>query len=132
MNWAAWLAVVVVVGLVALQVAPLVLARRVRGRRVPELEPFLSPEQRSARRLLVYFWSPSCARCHVMSKAIDELGSRAVVKIDVTGALPLAQAFHVMGTPTVAVVEGGAIRSVLVGVRSRAALEALLTTPAGP
>ncbi|MDX2012811.1 MAG: thioredoxin family protein [Myxococcaceae bacterium] len=131
MNWAAWLVVIVVVGLMALQAVPLVLARRVRGRQVPELEPFLSPAQRLAPRLLVYFWSPTCALCRPMSKAIDAMGTDAVVKINVAEALPLAQAFHVMGTPSVAVVEGGTVKSLLVGARSQSQLEALLTAPRG-
>jgi signal recognition particle subunit SRP54 len=89
-----WVAVIAVVGLVLLQLVPRLAARRAIGTRVPELEPFLSAEQKRASRLLVYFWSPTCARCRPMSKAIDAVGSGDIVRINVLEALPLAQAFH--------------------------------------
>jgi thiol-disulfide isomerase/thioredoxin len=129
MTWAGWLAVIVVGGFLALQAVPLVLARRVRGRQVPALEPFLTPRQRQAERLLVSFWSPTCALCRPMSKAIDALGREEIVKVNVAEALPLAQAFHVMGTPSVAIVEQGTVKELVVGARSQAQLEAMLGGP---
>lgn len=121
-----WVAVIAVVGLVLLQLVPRLVARRAIGMRVPELEPFLSAEQKRASRLLVYFWSPTCAVCRPMSKAIDALGSGDIVRINVLEALPLAQAFHVMGTPSLAVVEGGVLKDLQVGARSAEQLRGLL------
>jgi len=121
-----WVAIVVVLGLAVLQLLPVVMARRARGRQVPELEAFLSPAQRRAERLLVYFWSPTCAVCRPMSKALDEVGSEAIVRVNVLEAAPLVTAFNVLGTPSLAVVEGGVIKDLQVGARSAAQVRALL------
>jgi thioredoxin-like negative regulator of GroEL len=126
MSGAGLVAIVVVLALVGVQALLVLLGRRVRGRSVPELEPFLSEAQRKRPRLLVYFWSPTCARCRPMSKALEALGSDAVVKVNVMEALALAQAFHVMGTPSLAIVDAGTVSDVLVGARSEAQLRALL------
>jgi len=121
-----WVAIIGVGGLVLFQLIPAVVARRARGLRVPELEPFLNTEQKLAKRLLVYFWSPTCAVCRPMSKAIEALGSAEVVRVNVVDVTALARAFHVMGTPSLAVVEGGVLKDLQVGVRSAAQLRELL------
>lgn len=121
-----WVAVIAVAGLVLLQLVPRIAARRAIGTRVPELEPFLSAEQKRASRLLVYFWSPTCAVCRPMSKAIEAVDSEGIVRINVLEALPLAQAFHVMGTPSLAIVEGGVLKELQVGARSAEQLRRLL------
>jgi thioredoxin-like negative regulator of GroEL len=121
-----WVAIIAVVGLGLLQLVPRIVARRAIGTRVPELESFLSAEQKRASRLLVYFWSPTCAVCRPMSKAIEAVGSADIVRINVLEALPLARAFHVMGTPSLAVVEGGVLKELQVGARSADQLRELL------
>lgn len=121
-----WVAVFVVGVMLVLQVLPVVLSRKAIGKQVPELVPFLNDTQKQASRLLVYFWSPTCAVCRPMSKAIDAIGSEAIVKVNVMEAMPLAQAFHVMGTPSVAVVEGGVVKALQVGARSEAQLRGVL------
>ncbi|MDP3238638.1 MAG: thioredoxin family protein [Myxococcales bacterium] len=126
MSVGMWVAVIAVVGLLLLQLVPRLAARRAIGTRVPELEPFLSAEQKRASRLLVYFWSPTCAMCRPMSKAIDAVASGDIVRINVLEALPRAQAFHVMGTPSLAVVEGGVLKDLQVGARSAEQLRGLL------
>lgn len=125
-----WVAVFVVGVMLVMQVLPVVLSRKAVGKPVPELVPelvpFLNETQKQASRLLVYFWSPTCAVCRPMSKAIDAIGSDSIVKVNVMEAMPLAQAFHVMGTPSVAVVEGGVVKALQVGARSEAQLRGLL------
>lgn len=121
-----WVALVVLALMVGLQLLPVVLSRKAIGKQVPELTPFLSDGQKQAARLLVYFWSPTCAMCRPMSKAIDAIGSDSIVKINVMEAMPLAQTFHVMGTPSLAVVEGGTVKALQVGARSEAQLRGLL------
>lgn len=121
-----WVAVFVVGVMLVMQVLPVVLSRRAIGKQVPELTPFLNDGQKQASRLLVYFWSPTCAMCRPMSKAIDAIGSESIVKVNVMEAMPLAQAFHVMGTPSLAVVEGGVVKALQVGARSEAQLRGLL------
>lgn len=121
-----WVAIVVVAVFMGLQLLPVLLARKAVGKQVPELTPFLDDAQKQASRLLVYFWSPTCAMCRPMSKAIDAIGSPSIVKVNVMEAMPLAQAFHVMGTPSVAIVEGGVVKALQVGARSEGQLRALL------
>lgn len=121
-----WVAIIGVSLLLSLQLVPVLLARGARGRQVPELAPFLSPEQRRQSRLLVYFWSPTCALCRPMSRALDGVASSQVVRINVMEAPQVAAAFRVMGTPSLAVVDAGVITELQVGARSEPQLRALL------
>ena len=81
-----WVALVVLALMVGLQLLPVVLSRKAIGKQVPELTPFLNDGQKQAARLLVYFWSPTCAMCRPMSKAIDAIGSDSIVKINMTNS----------------------------------------------
>jgi thioredoxin 1 len=118
----------VVLGMLAMQVIPLVRARRARGRPVPELDALLDAGQRGKPRLLVYFWSPACGMCRSMTPVIDRLAVERgdVVKVSVAESLDLARRFGVMGTPSVALVKDGVLEKLVVGARSEAQLRALL------
>jgi thioredoxin 1 len=107
---------------------PLVRARLVRGRAVPELDELLTPEQRRAPRLLVYFWSPRCGMCRGMTPLIDRLASERhdVLKVNVAESMALAKHFGVMATPSLAVVEKGVVKDLLLGAKSEPKIRALL------
>ncbi len=126
-----WILIVVVVGFVALQLLPHVLARGAKGKVVPEVEGLLGTAQAGARRVLVYFWSPTCAVCRPMSSAIDAVGSAEIVKVNLAEKPQLAAAFRVMATPSLAVMKkqgdaGWALQELLVGAKNEAQLRALL------
>lgn len=107
---------------------PLVRARLARGRSVPELDALLTPEQRRAPRLLVYFWSPRCGMCRAMTPVIDKLAAerRDVLKVNVAESMALARHFGVMATPSLAVVENSVVKNLLLGAKSERKIRALL------
>jgi len=128
MDWQAYLIAGLIVAFALWQLTPLLGARRARGREVPQLAALLNERQRKQSRLLVYFCSPRCGMCQNMTPVIERLaGDRDdVLKIDVTEAPALARAFGVMATPSLALVEHGAISRLTVGARSETQVLALL------
>lgn len=125
-----WIVVAIVLGFVLLQLMPHLLARGAKGRVVPEVDSLLGAAQADVKRVLVYFWSPTCAVCRPMSRAIDAVGSDAILKVNVADTPQLAAAFRVMATPSVAVMEkqdkGWALEQLVVGAKSETQLRALL------
>lgn len=121
--------IIAVVGLFLLmQIIPLIRARQARGKAVPELDALLTDAQRVQPRLLVYFWSPACGMCRPMTPVIDKLAAEQanVVKVNVAETTELARRIGIMGTPSLAVIEGGAVSKVVVGARGEAQIRALL------
>jgi thioredoxin 1 len=119
-----------VVLFVLFNLLPLLRARRARGRAVPELDALLSPGQRRAPRLLVYFWSPRCGMCRGMTPVIDRLAQERddVLKVNVAESIGLAGQFGVMATPSLAVVERGVIKNLLLGAKSERQIRKLLAS----
>jgi len=104
-----------------MQLVPMLLAYRMKGRQAPELKAVLNDRQRQVSRLLLYFWSPACGMCRSVTPIIDELMKERddVVSIDITQHMELVRAYRIMGTPALAVVERGKIVSVRLGARTR-------------
>jgi len=107
---------------------PLLRARLARGRAVPELDALLTAEQRQSPRLLVYFWSPSCGMCRAMTPVIDKLAAERpnVLKVNVAESMALAKHFGVMATPSLAVVENGVVKNLLLGAKTEPQIRSLL------
>ena len=107
---------------------PLLRARLARGRAVPELDALLTAEQRQSPRLLVYFWSPSCGMCRAMTQVVDRLASERhdVLKVNVAESMALAKHFGVMATPSLAVVENGVVKNLLLGAKTEPQIRSLL------
>ena len=127
MGWE-YLVAGLALAIVLMQIVPLIRARRMRGRAVPELDAMLNDAQRGEERLLVYFWGPGCGACRPMTPVMDKLAAERgnVVKVNVAESLALARRFGVMGTPSLALVEGGILKQLLVGARSEPQVRALL------
>jgi len=127
MGWE-YLVAGLALAIVLMQIVPLIRARRMRGRAVPELDAMLNDAQRAQERLLVYFWSPGCGACRPMTPVMDRLAAERgnVLKVDVAQSLALARRFGVMGTPSLALVEKGILKQLLVGARSEPQIRALL------
>ncbi|MGH8929430.1 MAG: thioredoxin family protein [Egibacteraceae bacterium] len=83
---------------------------------------------------LVEFTSPHCAPCTAARRVLDEVATRldvAVVPVDVTRALDLARAHHVLRTPTTfVIVPGGRVLGRVSGIPLAADLTRLLGDPA--
>jgi len=107
---------------------PLWRARQARGRSVPELDTLLTDAQRGKPRLLVYFWSPTCGMCRGMTPVIDKLAAERgdVLKVNAAESTALARHFGVMAVPSLALVEQGVLKRLVVGAKSEPQIRALL------
>lgn len=123
-----YLAAAFVVVFVLMNFLPLLRARLVRGRAVPELDVLLSDEQRRRPRLLIYFWGPTCAMCRSVTPIVDRLAAERgdVLKVNVAESLALARHFGVMATPSLAVVERGVLKKLVVGAKNEKQIRALI------
>ena len=128
MQWLPYVLAAVVIAFAALQLRILSASKRAQGRAAPDLGDVLTPEQRRATKLLLYFFSKNCGPCRVMGPYVDQLAQRYdnVVKIDVMQAPDLVRRFGVMATPTTVLVDNGIVAKVVLGAKTLAQLEALL------
>ena len=81
--------------------------------------------------VLVDFWASWCGPCKMFSPIVDEFaeeneGKVKVGKINIDEEPDLAAQFRVMSIPTAMLFENGKAKETLVGVQSKARLEALL------
>jgi thioredoxin 1 len=81
--------------------------------------------------VLVDFWASWCGPCKMFSPIVDEFaeeneGKVKVGKINIDEEPDLAAQFRVMSIPTAMLFENGQPKEVLVGVQSKARLEAMM------
>lgn len=74
-----------------------------------------------------------CAPCRMMEPVIEQLaaeydGKAKVGKVNVDEETGLAQQFQVMSIPTIVLMKDGKVINQLIGVRSKAELESLLSS----
>jgi thioredoxin-like negative regulator of GroEL len=129
-----WIAVLVVVGLVALAaILGWVLRRREsrpRTAAVAELE-WLDDDVRGRRATLVLFSTDMCTRCpqvrRMLGTLVDESDDVTVADVDLTHRPELSARLHILQTPTVFVLDDtGAVRSRFAGVPRKDAVAAEL------
>ena len=87
----------------------------------------------SDKVVLIDFWAPWCAPCRMMGPVIEQLaaeydGKAKVGKVNVDEEKGLAQQFQVMSIPTIVLMKNGKVINQLIGVRSTAELESLLSS----
>ena len=92
---------------------------------------FESEVLQSSLPVLVDFWATWCGPCRMIAPVIDQLaaeyaGRVKVGKINVDEQPELAVQFGIVSIPTVKVFRGGQCTASLVGLRSKAELEALI------
>jgi thioredoxin 1 len=128
MDWLGYLVAAFIAIFVLINFLPLWRARQARGRAVPELDALLTGAQRGKQRLLVYFWSPSCGMCRGMAPVIEKLAAERgdVLKVNAAESVAIAKHFGVMATPSLALVEQGVVKKLVVGARSEPQIRALL------
>jgi len=128
MDWLGYLIATFMAVFVCINFLPLWRARQVRGRAVPELDALLTGAQRGQPRVLVYFWSPTCGMCHSMTPVIDKLAAERgdVLTVNATESTVLAKHFGVMATPSLALVEQGVLKRLVVGAKSEPQIRTLL------
>ncbi len=99
-----------------------------RGKQVKNLpEPFVR-ELQNHPVTLIYFYTPTCSACRVMTPVIDKLKNEYenIIKVDLTVETSLGRVFGVMGTPTLALLKGTTIQSFVVGARKENFIRRLL------
>ena len=128
MDWLGYLIATFITVFVLINFLPLLRARQARGRSVPELDALLTDAQRGQQRLLVYFWSPSCGMCRGMTPVIEKLAAERgdVLKVNTAESVAIARHFGVMATPSLALVEQGIVKKLVVGAKSEPQIRALL------
>ncbi len=124
MHWIGWIVVGLLVfagGVVALRVGLTLMLSRAAGRlRGRAIESFDTPAARSLKGRssgLLYFFSPGCGACKTMTPAVEDLARRdpGVRAIDISRDMRSAQAFGILGTPSLVVMREGLVADVRVG-----------------
>jgi thiol-disulfide isomerase/thioredoxin len=100
-------------------------ARGFRGKPVPKLPGEIGRKVADLDGALLYFFGPNCAACRPLTPRIRELADTnpAVLLVDVSRDLAVAQALGVMATPTVVEVGAGRVQGYYVGMPPQAVLE---------
>jgi len=116
------------VGFLFIQLLPFIKAREMRGRPTPDLSDVFTEQQRSQKRLLLYFWSPRCSMCRAMTPVIEQLTQQRqdVISINAAENTDIARRFKVMGTPTLILLVEGKIDKILLGAKSEKTIRSLL------
>ena len=78
--------------------------------------------------VLVDFWAPWCAPCHMVAPAVEEIareyqGKIKVCKVNVDEASRTAANYGIMSIPTLSIFKSGQVMEQIVGAGSKAALE---------
>ncbi|MCD6376947.1 MAG: thioredoxin family protein [Caldisericaceae bacterium] len=99
-----------------------------RGKPVPHVDGKIGKALARNTRTLLYFYTPTCSACKVMTPIIDRLQKEFsnILKINLANDLEIGKQFGVMGTPSLVLVEDQKIRSFVVGARNETAIRKLL------
>jgi len=100
-----------------------------KGKTIDGVKGKLGNEIRSGKKLLVYFYTNSCAACKPMTPVIDRLKKEHsnIHKINLATDMDIGRSFGVMGTPATILVEEQKIRSFNLGAKSEPFLRSLLS-----
>lgn len=99
-----------------------------RGKEIGNIRGELGRRIQTGRKLLVYFYSPSCGACRPMTPVIDTMKKESgnVFSVNLAKDMQTARAFGVMGTPATVIVEEGRIRKFILGARTERYLRDLI------
>lgn len=99
-----------------------------KGKQAPQVSGALGQKIQAGQKVLVYFFSPTCSACKVMTPVVDRMrkDNPNVFKIDVTQKPEISRAFGVMGTPATILVENKKIAQYALGARPERFLTGLV------
>jgi thioredoxin 1 len=99
-----------------------------KGKVVPDFEGEVGKKIKSGQRLLLYFYSPSCAACRPMTPVIDRMlqERKNIVKLNVQHEFTVARHLGVMATPAVVLIENRRINQFVLGARREGFLRKLI------
>ncbi len=77
--------------------------------------------------VLVDFWADWCGPCRMLAPIIEELsdeldGKIDICKIDIDEAEEIAEEYGIMSIPTMLLFNGGSVKEIITGLRSKADL----------
>jgi len=111
-----------------LQVSMIISAKKSKGKKITGLTGRLKALERNGSKGLIYFFSPTCRTCKYQTPIIKELQSknRNIFDVDISKDMQTARVFGIKATPTTILMENGAVKEVLLGVKQKEDLKAYL------
>jgi thioredoxin 1 len=99
-----------------------------KGKKIEGVKGKLGNDIRSGKKVLVYFYTNSCAACKPMTPLIDRIKkeNKNVYKINLATEMDTGRAFGVMGTPATVVVVNEKVQSFNLGAKTESFLRNLL------
>lgn len=103
-------------------------ARRMRGRRLSDMDGLLTPEWLEKERAMLYFSSAYCGPCKSMAPMIEKLSGEYdnLAKFDAHDDVELAKRLGVRAAPTFVQLEKGNVVKVHLGILSESKLRRML------
>lgn len=101
-----------------------------KGKKIEHVEGKLGREIKSGNRVLIYFYTNSCAACKPMTPVVDRLKKEFnnIHKVNLSQDMETGRRFGVMGTPATVLVEDGKISSFNLGAKNESYLRNLLSS----
>ncbi|RLD13428.1 thioredoxin [candidate division KSB1 bacterium] len=124
-----YISLIIVVLFVALQVYMRLQSQLKRGKQVKGLPENFVRELDQYPEVLIYFYTPSCSACKVMTPVIDRLKNefKNIIKVNLSRDTSIGRLFGILGTPTIVLVQGTVIQNFVVGARKEDFIRKLLT-----
>ena len=113
---------------VGLRFAMVMAIRRKKGQPAPELDGKYGKKIRQGKKVLFYFYGPTCPPCIQMTPIVEKIqeSNPNVFKIDISKEMAVARKFGVMGTPCLVLVEDGKMKEFLMGPQGEASISNLM------
>ncbi len=99
-----------------------------RGKKLENISGELGRQLRAGKRMLIYFYSPSCVACKSMTPMVNKMhrDNKNVHMINLATDMETGRKFGVLGTPATVVVENERIEKFFLGARSEQFLRNLI------
>ncbi|MHB2148697.1 thioredoxin family protein [Calditrichota bacterium LG25] len=99
-----------------------------RGKPIPQVGGKIGRTLAQNQRTLLYFYTPTCSACKVMTPVIDRLQTefKNILKINLASDMEIGKKFGIMGTPSLVLVKDNKIQSFVVGAKNETFIRKLL------
>lgn len=99
-----------------------------KGKKIQGVGGSLGKEIERGKKVLVYFYTNSCAACKPMTPVVDRLKEsyKNIHKVNLASEMDTGRSFGVMGTPALVLVEDSKIQSYNLGARNEHFIKNLL------